>query len=643
MTRAGAALLIAATVWAATSARATVAARSAVTTGAVMAATRAPLDVPAQNALIAEYCSACHTAARKPGGVVLQNFDASTLAANAELGERMILKLRAGMMPPAGSKRPDAAAIGALASAFETRLDAPSQFGLRPHSGWRPSSRLNRAEFARTVLDLTGVEIDPSAYLPPDTISDGFDNIADVQAFSPTLVSGYLRAAAAVSRRAVADRSPAIFVCRPARAAEDGACADRILTRLASAALRGTATADDAADLRRFYRDGRDSGGFDSGIRLAVQALLVHPRFLFRIERSGSAPGAALDSMAIASRLSFFLWGAAPDAALIDAARAGVLGTAAGRRAQAARLLRDRRSEALATRFARQWLRLQDLETLRPDPRRFPGFDEALARSMRRETELFFDSIVREDRSVLTLFDASYTFVDERLARLYGIAGVAGSTFRRVSVADDRRGLLGQASVLASTSVADRTSPVLRGKWVMEVLLGSPPPPPPPNVPALDDSVKAVRDGTPLSTRQRIEEHRRNPACASCHKVIDPIGLALERFDAIGAWRDADNGVPIDAAAELYDGQVIDGAGGLRRALLRREDVLLRNFAARLLTYATGRRLDYRDMPAVRAIVAAAAAQQYRLSAFVAAVVDSAAFTMSAPAEAREDADVHHR
>ena len=262
---------------------------------------------------------------------------------------------------------------------------------------------------------------------------------------------------------------------------------------------------------------------------------------------------------------------------------------------------------------------------------------------MRRETELFFDSIVREDRSVLTLFDASYTFVDERLARLYGIAGVTGSTFRRVSVADDRRGLLGQASVLASTSVADRTSPVLRGKWVMEVLLGSPPPPPPPNVPALDDSVKAVRDGTPLSTRQRIEEHRRNPACASCHKVIDPIGLALERFDAIGAWRDADNGVPIDAAAELYDGQVIDGAGGLRRALLRREDVLLRNFAARLLTYATGRRLDYRDMPAVRAIVAAAAAQQYRLSAFVAAVVDSAAFTMSAPAEAREDADVHHR
>ena len=643
MTRAGAALLIAATVWAATSARATVAARSAVTTGAVMAATRAPLDVPAQNALIAEYCSACHTAARKPGGVVLQNFDASTLAANAELGERMILKLRAGMMPPAGSKRPDAAAIGALASAFETRLDAPSQFGIRPHSGWRPSSRLNRAEFARTVLDLTGVEIDPSAYLPPDTISDGFDNIADVQAFSPTLVSGYLRAAAAVSRRAVADRSPAIFVCRPARATDDDACANRILTRLASAALRGTATADDAADLRRFYRDGRDSGGFDNGIRLAVQALLVHPRFLFRIERSGSAPGAALDSMAIASRLSFFLWGAAPDAALIDAARAGVLGTAAGRRAQAARLLRDRRSQALATRFARQWLRLQDLETLRPDPRRFPGFDEALARSMRRETELFFDSIVREDRSVLTLFDASYTFVDERLARLYGIAGVTGSTFRRVSVADDRRGLLGQASVLASTSVADRTSPVLRGKWVMEVLLGSPPPPPPPNVPALDDSVKAVRDGTPLSTRQRIEEHRRNPACASCHKVIDPIGLALERFDAIGAWRDADNGVPIDAVAELYDGQVIDGAGGLRRALLRREDVLLRNFAARLLTYATGRRLDYRDMPAVRAIVAAAAAQQYRLSAFVAAVVDSAAFTMSAPAEAGEDADVHHR
>ena len=617
MTRAGAALLIAATVWAATSARATVAARSAVTTGAVMAATRAPLDVPAQNALIAEYCSACHTAARKPGGVVLQNFDASTLAANAELGERMILKLRAGMMPPAGSKRPDAAAIGALASAFETRLDAPSQFGIRPHSGWRPSSRLNRAEFARTVLDLTGVEIDPSAYLPPDTISDGFDNIADVQAFSPTLVSGYLRAAAAVSRRAVADRSPAIFVCRPARATDDDACANRILTRLASAALRGTATADDAADLRRFYRDGRDSGGFDSGIRLAVQALLVHPRFLFRIERSGSAPGAALDSMAIASRLSFFLWGAAPDAALIDAARAGVLGTAAGRRAQAARLLRDRRSEALATRFARQWLRLQDLETLRPDPRRFPGFDEALARSMRRETELFFDSIVREDRSVLTLFDASYTFVDERLARLYGIAGVTGSTFRRVSVADDRRGLLGQASVLASTSVADRTSPVLRGKWVMEVLLGTPPPPPPPNVPALDESVTASSAGKLLSTRQRMEEHRKNPACNSCHKVIDPLGLALDNFDVTARWRTRENGMPLDTAGDFYDGTKITSSQELIQTLMKRPTPLVRTFTENLMAYALGRRVEYFDQPAIRAIAKAAEATNYKMSSFI--------------------------
>ena len=614
-----AALLAAASMWAAVSAAA---ASAASVSPSASAAARVPLDDPAQNAIVAEYCATCHTAGRKPGGVVLQNFDAATLAANAELGERMILRVRAGLMPPAGSKRPDAATIDALADAFETRLDAAP-----PSPGWRPFSRLNRAEYARAIRDLTGVDIDPAAYLPADSISDGFDNVADVQSFSPILMTGYLRAAAAISRRAIDDRSAAVFGCRPAVPPRDEACVDRILTRLAAMALRGAATAEDVSDLRRFYRDGRASGGVDTGLRLALQALLVHPRFLLRTERTATGNDGVLAGAAIASRLSFFLWGAAPDAALLAAAERGGLASALGRSREAARLLRDRRSEALATRFASQWLRLQDLETLTPDATRFPRFDASLARSMRRETELFFDSIVREDRSVLTLFDADYTFVDGRLASHYGIAGVTGPAFRRVTVPDARRGLLGQASILASTSVADRTSPVLRGKWVLEVFLGTPPPPPPPNVPALDDSVKAVRGGTPLSTRQRIEEHRRNPACASCHKVIDPIGLALERFDAIGAWRTTDNGVAIEAATELYDGQTVDGPAGLRRALLGRQDVLLRTFAARLLTYAIGRRLDHRDMPAVRAIVASAALRQYRLSAFVDAVINSAAFT----------------
>ncbi len=292
-----------------------------------------------------------------------------------------------------------------------------------------------------------------------------------------------------------------------------------------------------------------------------------------------------------------------PDAELMRAANLGSLKTAAGLEKQVRRMLADRKSEALSTRFASQWLRLQDLDKIFPDYLLYPQYDDTLARAMKRETELFFDSIVREDRSVKDLLTADYTFVNERLAKHYEIPNITGNAFQRVALPPYRRGLLGQGSILTLTSVADRTSPVQRGKWVMEVLLASPPPAPPPNVPLLDDSVKANEGGKMLSTRQRMEEHRRNPQCTSCHKVIDPLGLALENFDVTGAWRIKDNEVPVDVVGDLYDGTRMDGPGGLRDALLKHSDMFLTSFTESLMTYGLGRRLEHTDMPAIRAIV----------------------------------------
>ena len=318
-----------------------------------------------------------------------------------------------------------------------------------------------------------------------------------------------------------------------------------------------------------------------------------------------------------------------PDAELLRAAGLGTLRDA-GRasRSRSAACWPTSASEALATRFASQWLRLQDLDKIFPDYLLYPQYDDTLAQAMKQETELFFDSLVREDRSLLDLLTADYSFVNERLARHYGIPNVTGNAFQRVTLPPYRRGLLGQGSILTLTSVADRTSPVQRGKWVMEVLLASPPPPPPPNVPALDDSVKANEGGKMLSTRERMEEHRKNPTCNSCHRVIDPLGLALENFDVTGAWRIKDNEVPVDSVGDLYDGTQMDGPAGLRAALLKHKDMFLTGFTESLMTYALGRRVEYTDMPAVRAIVRDAAKKDYKMSAFVLGVVNSPAFQM---------------
>jgi mono/diheme cytochrome c family protein len=770
----------------------------------------APKTLAAQEhtTVIKQYCTGCHSERGKAGGLSLVDFDVAKASSHADTAEKMIRKLRAGMMPPAGARRPDEATLAALVTDLETRVDAATEGNLNP--GWRPFQRLNRAEYSRAVRDLLAIEVDVTPFLPPDSISNGFDNVADAQSFSPTLMEGYLRAASRISALAVGDpNAPAsesnykppktasqlrrvegapagtrggvsvmhtfaadgdyvfrmdlmsnacgvlyggtadgeqleisidgeraalidinpkmlesttgvtlktqpihitagskrvtaafiqhfegpvidliapiehtladtqigvaygittfphlkdmsivgpyrvsgvsdttsrrkIFTCRPTAQSEEVACATTIVKRLATEAFRKPVAERDFAALMKFYDQTRKDEGFEEGIAAALEAILTSPQFLFRLEPvpvvAKTATGThRIGDAEIASRLSFFLWGTSPDAELREKAAARALRLPGELERQVRRMLRDPRADALATRFASQWLRLQDIDEILPDALLYPYYDNTLGKAFRRETELFFDSLVREDRSVLELLTADYTFVNERIAKHYGIANVTGNQFQRVTVPDYRRGILGHGSVLTLTSVADRTSPVMRGKWVMEVLLGSPPPPPPPNVPALEET-SAAANGKLLSVRERMEEHRKNPACASCHRAIDPLGLALENFDVTGKWRIKDNGVPVDPSSQMYDGTQIDGPASLRNALLTHKDAVLLSFSENLMTYALGRRIVASDMPAIRRVIRQAAQQDYRMSSFIVGVVQSAAFQSSSG----DRADVHH-
>jgi Protein of unknown function (DUF1592)/Protein of unknown function (DUF1585)/Protein of unknown function (DUF1587)/Protein of unknown function (DUF1595)/Protein of unknown function (DUF1588)/Planctomycete cytochrome C len=418
-----------------------------------------------------------------------------------------------------------------------------------------------------------------------------------------------------------------IFICRPDRPQAEAACARQIVATLLRRAYREPASEADVARVMKFYEAGRRQGTFDSGIELALQRILASPKFLFRAEQdpAGIAPGAvyAISDLELASRLSFFLWSNIPDDDLLHVAAQNKLHTVAVFDREVQRLLSDPRSEALTANFAGQWLQLRNVPNVQPNSDEFPDFDDNLRRGFRRETELFFDSIVKENRSIFDLLTADYTFLNERLARHYGIPNIYGSHFRRITIHDDaRRGLLGQGSILALTSHATRTSPVVRGKWILENLLGTPVPPPPPDVPPLKENAEGER---PRTLREQMLEH--------------PIGFALENFDAVGAWRTADHGAPIDASGQLADGSKIDGVIGLRNAIVARPEVFASTFTEKLLTYALGRGLDYRDMPAVRAIVRNAARDNYRFSAFISGVVHSVPFRMRmAAAHAAETA-----
>jgi len=421
-----------------------------------------------------------------------------------------------------------------------------------------------------------------------------------------------------------------LFSCEPA-SPRDADCAGAILRPVVRLAYRRPVTASDIEPLLDFFREGAEADGFDAGLTLAIKRLLVSPEFLFRIEQDppGLAPGTAyeLSDLSLASRLSFFLWSSVPDAELLDLAEAGRLGDPEVLEDEVRRMLADAKADAFVENFAGQWLYLRNLAAIVPVQSRFPDFDDTLREGLRRETELFFAAILREDRSALELLDADFTFMNERVARHYGVGGIKGSHFRRVELAADnpRRGLLGQGSILAVTSYPDRTSPVIRGKWILENLLGTPPPNPPDDIPPLVETDGA---GSAISMRERLALHRDNPNCSGCHALMDPLGFGLENFNATGQWRTlGDAGEAIDASGELPDGTAFEGAEGLREALLS-SDLFVQTLAEKLMTYALGRGVEPGDMPEIRRIVREAALDDHRLSALIMGVVESVPFRM---------------
>ena len=422
-----------------------------------------------------------------------------------------------------------------------------------------------------------------------------------------------------------------IFTCKPSSATEEPVCARQIISKLARKAYRRPVTQSDLDNLIGFYQRGRNEGGnFESGIEAAIQLLLASPDFLFRFEpdTANAAPGGVyrISDLDLASRLSFFLWSTIPDEELLSAAAQGLLKDPAVLERQVKRMLKDPRAKALVDNFAGQWLYLRNLKTINPDFETFPDFDDNLRQAMKKETDLFIESIIREDRSVMELLNANYTFVNERLARHYRMPGIYGTDFRRVTLKDDnRRGLLGQASILTLTSNSTRTSPVSRGKWILTNILGLPPNPPPPEIPALKEKSDA---GKPTSLRERMEQHRANPACAGCHRAMDPIGFSLENFDAVGQWRNTDEGVKIDPSGTLFNGTNVNGPVSLRQALASRPEIFTGVSTEKLMTYGLGRGIQYYDMPAVRSVLKSARPTDFRFSSMVLGIVKSVPFQM---------------
>ncbi len=760
-----------------------------------------------QLGMLEYYCTDCHNAIEATGNVVLEGVTKADLARDPKTFETAVRKLRGRLMPPPGNPQPDQARIDAFVKWAERSLDRNPA---TPKAGRVGIHRLNRTEYAASVQDLLGVDIDAAQYLPTEIEVDGFDNIAAALSVSPAFLEQYISTARTVARLAVGQAAPKaasvtfpppegdqdgyvdglplgtrggtsfkydfpadgdyrltltdldvglyprsletvqtvvllldrrevfrarlggaedlalvnkggaparaeimkrfadiplqvragvhevvvtfversraategttfgftpyggfsftgqqrvprviggievdgpfnptgvsvtpsrrkIFVCTPESAAEERGCAERITANLARRAFRRPVDADDVARLMPFYEAGRrDGGGFDAGIEQMIVAVLTSPDFLYReiMPPPGAVPGRAfaLSDLELASRLSFFLWSRGPDDKLLELATANKLHAPDVLNAQVRRMLADPRAETLVTSFALKWLNLADLDSVDPDKQLFPGFSDALRQDMSTEVRLFLESVLLGDRNVLELLRSNKTFLDEPLARLYGIDSVHGPQFRPVTLDDPRRfGLLGKGAVLLRTSYGDRTSPVLRGAWVLDKLMGTPPTPPPPNV---NTDLTTPKGEKPKTIRDRLERHRANPTCKGCHGVIDPYGLALENFTVTGAWRDMDRaaGQRIDARTVLPSGVAVNGPVELRQALLARPDQFVQALTEKLMMYAIGRKLEYFDMPQVRAIVRAAAREDYRFSALVAGVVNSDAFRMQAPA-----------
>jgi mono/diheme cytochrome c family protein len=768
--------------------------------------------VQQQWGLLDEYCTSCHNLEDWAGSVAFDTLSPENIPADAAIWEAAMRKLRGRLMPPPGNDRPAEAAIDAFVASMESHLDAVAAAeGVNP--GHIAVHRLNRKEYANAIADILAVQVDAEQLLPPDTSSDGFDNVAEVLQVSPSFLEQYLSAARSVSILAVGEAAPApdiasfeapslanqyrhvdglplgtrggfavehyfpadgeyefnvdiasqegslqrsyptwwlqsehrfiltidgeevytttlggpadeeavdriqtpaiteiqnrfmnirlpvkaghhqlaagfvartyaesdrivdhlspgegqdnipvvvsfkafgplnpaglpdvpsrskIFSCYPASAEQQEPCARQIMATLVRQAFRRPVTAADMVPLMQFYQSGVEQGGFETGIQKAIMAMLGSTKFLYRAEPlpEGAQPGESfpVSDVELASRLSFFLWSSGPDEELLSLAERNQLHEPQVLKAQVSRMLAHPRAAALTHNFAFQWLHIEDIDAIDPDPRIFPEFDKDLRAAFKEELALFVDSILRAERSVLELLSAQHSFLNERLARHYGIDSVRGSQFRKVSLEDQRRwGLLGKGGVLLLTSYPNRTSPVLRGAYILETLIGTPPAAPPPGV---EIDLDSREPGEAVTTvRQRLEAHREQPSCNQCHGVIDPMGLALENFDAIGLWRDIDRyaAAPIDAQGRLVSGQPLTGPADLRDALLARPDQFVWALTEKLMTFALGRSVQYYDMPIVRSVARRAAANDYRFEEIVLGIVESDAFRMkSVPVE----------
>jgi hypothetical protein len=766
--------------------------------------------VSPQKAVVTQYCQVCHSDKLKTGGLTLEKLNPDNVAENTETWEKVVRKLRAGMMPPSGMRRPSPEALETFIVTLETQLDKAEKPSLPPPG----LHRLNRTEYSNVVRDLLGLEIDASKFLPADDSTRGFDNVAAALQMSPALLEGYTTAASKISRLAVGDVSAPIestyrvpedtsqdyqieglpfgtrggmmvkhlfptdgtytikvtpiskgnmgntnpfgeirneklefildgdrlklfdwdteraradgmynfkfqakagqrvvgvtflatnyipgndlnkhfmretletgglpgyaffphvgkitingpfnptgpgdtptrqkiFVCRPANASGENACARQIIQNLARRAFRRPTTGQDTEDLMSFYQEARKTGSFDDGIEMALRRILADPDFIFRKEPEPASVKAGqryrISDIELASRLSFFLWSSIPDEELLTAATQGKLKDPAVLEAQVKRMLKDPKSQQLVMNFAGQWLALRALQTQVPTANLYPDFDDNLRKAMSKEVEMFVNSIVQEDRSIVDLLDGNYTFLNERLAKHYGISGVYGSNMRRVELTsefDVRRGMLGKGSLLTISSATNRNAPVIRGKTVMQIFLGVEPPPPPPGVEVDLSGANNVRGGTVPTMRQQMEMHRKHEPCNSCHKIMDPIGLSLENFDAIGQWRTIDGGSPIDASGVLVDGTKLNGAVDLRNALVKYKPQFARVLTEKLLIYALGRGTEAYDMPLVRSIVHTAERNNYKFSSFVMGVVKSDPFQMNEKMQLSENKEVRER
>jgi mono/diheme cytochrome c family protein len=577
------------------------------------------------------HCLGCHNAKKPKGGVTFDNYPNEKAALkDRAVWEKVAQMVRSREMPPEGRAKPTQQEIELVTGWIDTQL-AALDCGRERDPGRVTLRRLNRAEYNNTVRDLLGITFKPADDFPSDDVGYGFDNIGDVLSLPPLLLEKYLAAAEKISEEVFknAELRKRIVIAEP-DGKNNEECAGKIVEAFATRAYRRPTNREEVRRLVGLVRLAESNGdSFDKGVQLAMQAVLASPHFLFRVEsdQPNRADGNhTLSDLELASRLSYFLWSTMPDEELFNLARQNKLRQDNNLETQVRRMLKDPKSHALVENFAGQWLQLRNLKGAMPDPGRFRGFNEELRSAMARETEMFVESIIQEDHSILEFIDADFTFLNERLAKHYGIEGVQGKEFQKVELKEGQRGgILTQASVLTVTSNPTRTSPVKRGKWILENILGTPPPPPPPDVPELNED-KKVADSLPL--RQRMEQHRKNANCASCHARMDPLGFGLENFDAVGAWRTKDGKFDVDASGTLPDGQKFEGSAGLK-AILKKKDGLFRHcLSEKLMTYALGRGLEYYDRCAVDRVADLTATNDNKFSGLVLAIVQSEPFQL---------------